>query len=365
MTMPGEQETRAKLALMRGWIEQAGARALRLRGVDWFAWATAGGSSAVLLTAECGVAEVLVTPDAAYLLTDEIEAERLKREEVLANWTWQLTPWAQHELREHFVLNAAAGGAVLCDRPAAHEHALAPEARAERLQLCEQEQVRYRQVGRLAASAASEALRAAQPGWTEYELAGAAAHALWARGLHPALVLAAGAQRVAHYRHPTPSIQPLGPRAMLVLCARRFGLYANLTRFVWFEDARGEARRLDDEIMALEALALDACEPGAPLCDVYNTLDSAYAYAGHPDAIREHHQGGITGYLAREILATAHSAIELKNGMALAFNPSLAGIKIEDTFLLDGGELMNLTCDPGWPSTPVQGRRRPLSLVNG
>jgi Xaa-Pro aminopeptidase len=368
MTMPGEQETRSKLAILRGWLEQYGARAIRLRGVDWFAWATAGASNAVLLAAECGVAEVLVTPDAAYVLTDEIEVERLKREEVLANWTWQVVPWAQHELREHFVLNVANGGSILSDRPGLHEQALAPEVREARLLLCEQEQARYRQVGRLAAAAMSEALRAARPDWTEYELAGAGAHALWARGLQPALVLAAGAQRLMQYRHPVPSIQPLGRRAMLVFCARRFGLYANLTRFVCFERGRHDAdeaagRALDEQIMALEAVALDACEPGAPLSAVYNALDSAYAYAGCPDAIRAHHQGGITGYLAREILATGHSGIALKNGMALAFNPSLPGIKIEDTFLLDGDDLKNLTFDPGWPSAMVQGRRRPLSLV--
>lgn len=84
-----------------------------------------------------------------------------------------------------------------------------------------------------------------------------------------------------------------------------------------------------------------------------------------PDAIRAHHQGGITGYQAREVIATAHTGIELKSGMALAFNPSLPGIKIEDTFLLDEGDLKNLTFDPGWPSALVQGRRRPLSLVTG
>jgi len=36
-----EQEIAHKLAQMRRWLEQEGAGALRLRGVDWFAWATA------------------------------------------------------------------------------------------------------------------------------------------------------------------------------------------------------------------------------------------------------------------------------------------------------------------------------------
>ena len=55
---------------------------------------------------------------------------------------------------------------------------------------------RYRRVGRLASEAMTEVLSAAKPTWTEYQLAGAGAEALWARGLHPALTLVAGERRL-------------------------------------------------------------------------------------------------------------------------------------------------------------------------
>jgi len=48
--------------------------------------------------------------------------------------------------------------------------------------------------------------------------------------------------------------------------------------------------------------------------------------------------------------------------MAFAFKPSFDGIKIEDTFLLGPGGLENLTLDPGWPTTTIGGRARPLWL---
>jgi hypothetical protein len=95
---------------------------------------------------------------------------------------------------------------------------------------------------------------------------------------------------------------------------------------------------------------------------VYFALEQAYRHVNRPDAIREHHQGGITGYLAREIVASPLTAAELDTGMAFAFNPSFSGIKIEDTFLLKPDGLENLTCDPAWPATNVQGRMRPLWL---
>ncbi|MES2743374.1 MAG: M24 family metallopeptidase [Pseudomonadota bacterium] len=359
MSAPIERETRAKLGVMRAWLAEAGAGAVRLRGVDWFAWATAGACGAPRLSAECGAAEVLVTPRAAYLLCDQDEADRLRCAPLGADWTWQVAPWMQRPLREHFVANAADGGPVLSDRPHLQERLLPALAHAARLVLTASERERYRGVGRLAAAAAGEALRAARPGWTEYELAGAAAHALWARGLQPAMVLAASAERARRWHQPAPSVQPLGQGAMLAVCARRHGLHANLIRCVQF--SAGAAER-DAAILALEAVALDACEVDQPLCQVFLALDGAYAYAGQPDALSRHPQGGITGYQAREVLATRHSETRLRDGMALAFQPALHGGQVEDTFLLENGELDNLTCDPAWPSAMVQGRRRPLTL---
>ena len=75
-------ELTTKLATIRAALEAHRLSAARLRGVDWFAWATCGGSNVVILTTEAGVAEVLVTADGAWVLTDEIEAGRLAAEEI-------------------------------------------------------------------------------------------------------------------------------------------------------------------------------------------------------------------------------------------------------------------------------------------
>ena len=351
-------EVQAKLALLGECLNKAGAAAIRLRGIDWFAWVTAGGSSAVLQCAETGVAEVLVTQDEAVILTDEIELARLREEEIPAGFSFHASPWAQGELRERYVLGLAGDASVLSDRPHNGEQPLPHALRLRRLVLGEAEQMRYRALGREAAEAMSEVLRAARPDWTEYQLAGAGAHALWRRGIHPALVLAAGERRLPLYRHPVPTHEPIGKRAMLVFCARRHGLYANLTRFVSF----GQAPQEQSALMEVEATGLSAVEPGKSLSAVYHAFDAAYKHADRAEALNEHHQGGITGYLAREIVATPSTATGLEPGMAFAFNPSFAGIKIEDTFLLGPQGLENLTCDPQWPAANVHGRQRPLWL---
>jgi hypothetical protein len=49
----------------------------------------------------------------------------------------------------------------------------------------------------------------------------------------------------------------------------------------------------------------------------------------------------------------------------VAWNPSLTGTKIEDTFLIGGNEdLVCLTEDSSWPMLDICGRRRPDYLVH-
>jgi Xaa-Pro aminopeptidase len=351
-------EAGIKLAAIRQWLSTQAAGAVRLRGVDWFAWITAGGSNAVLLAADTGVAEVLITRDEACILTNEIEAERLKDEEVPPGFTFHVTPWADTDWNDQYVLGAAGGAPVLSDHPAHDELALPSSARQRRMLLSTDEQQRYRELGADAARAMSEVMREARPDWTEQALAGAGARALWRRGIDPAMVLAAGAARMQRYRHPTPSATALGQHAMMVFCARRHGLYVNLTRFVTF----GQPPLRQSELMGVEATGLAACVPGSSLSSVYHAFAQAYRHIGLPEAIREHHQGGVTGYQARELIATPSTAMPLEVGMALAFNPSFQGIKIEDTFLLGAHGLDNVTFDPDWPALGVQGRLRPLWL---
>ncbi|MBD2744499.1 M24 family metallopeptidase [Coleofasciculus sp. FACHB-1120] len=359
------EEVSQKLELIRNALTEAEAQGLRLRGTDWFAWATAGGSSTVLLTAETGIAEVLVTAEDAWILTDEIEAQRLKDEEIPENFQHYANPWADAAARESFVQQATNGGKILSDRPIPHaEKRLPASLQQHKRTLMPSELERYRQLGRQASEAMTEVLKAAKPDWTEYQLAGAGAEALWARGIHPALTLVAGERRLPLYRHATATGEEIGRQAMLVFCARRHGLYANLTRFVSFGSS-DESAKLHGDVRQIEAEALNFLKPGIALNAVYDTLADVYQKHGYSNAIREHHQGGTTGYLAREVVANPTTNDTLEENMAVAWNPSVRGAKIEDTFVLLKDRLENLTFDPNFPSVEVAGRLRPVPLEVG
>jgi len=336
--------------------------AARLRGIDWFAWISAGGSSAVLLAAETGIAEVVVTPQGAVVVTDEIEAARLRDEELPAGFPVRPTPWAYLEAREALVRELTQGCRVFSDRPAPGEEALPDELLHARWALLPAEVERYRQVGRQAAQAMTEVLNLARPEWSELELAGAGAQALLRRGLAPGLVMAAGDGRLERYRHPMPTTAPLGRQVMLVFCARGFGLWANLTRFASFGTLPAASVERHRLVQGVEARVLELSRPGTRLRTVYGEAAKAYAGIGHPEAIREHHQGGSTGYLSREVVATPDCCQTLAAGCAVAWNPSLPGAKVEDTFLVTEDGLENLTFDPAWPTAPVAGIPRPQVL---
>ncbi len=150
---------------------------------------------------------------------------------------------------------------------------------------------------------------------------------------------------------------------MLKACARGDGLYVSLTRFVVRGELTSEEHARHAHVRTIEASVLDQCRVGAPLAGLFGVLPEMYAEHGYEGAEHEHHQGGTTGYLPRELLASAESEERLVGNGAFALHPSVRAATIEDTFLLhEGGELENLTFDPRWPSVLVAGRQRPLPL---
>jgi Xaa-Pro aminopeptidase len=353
-----------KLRRIRTLLRESGLGALRLRGIDWFAWATCGGSSRVLLAAETGVAELLVTPDGAFVLTDAIEAERLAAEEVSSAWSVVAHPWEQPEAREQLVHERSGTGPIASDRPAGHEQSLPDTFLRSRWALLPEEQERLRGLGAESAAVLTDALSSAEPTWTGHRLSASIHADLVDRGIDPALVLVGDAGRLWRWRHPTAADRVLGRRAMAVVCARRAGLYACCTRLVAFGPPMAEDSTADAAVLEVEAAALDASRPGTTLGTVLERVLQAYARVGREGAWREHHQGGPTGYRARERVATPGDGATLPAGAAVAWNPSLPGSKSEDTVLMHpDGRLEVVTLDPRWPTVVAGGRARPAVWV--
>jgi len=354
-------ELNAKLALIRVQLAAHDLGAVRLRGGDWFAWLTCGGSSVVDSSQESGAAELLVTADDVVVLVNRIDARRICDEELPPDLRVIDLPWAVPTARDDAVRSVLApGSCVASDRPAGDELALPGELTTARLRLLPPELERYRALGADAARALTATLTAARPDMSETLLAAMAAGELMRQRMWPMVVLVGGARRLPIYRHPTPHLdEPIGDRAMVVVCARRHGLVASLTRLVYFRPRTEAERRADAAVADVEAAALAGSRPGATLGDVYRQIAAAYASCGFAGAEADHHQGGLAGYRSRDEIAAPSSVTRIGEGAALAWNPSLPGAKIEDTVVVGAAGVEVLTVDPDWPTVVVAGRARP------
>src|SRR5262245_16844217 len=109
--MDRREEFDDKLARVRRWLGETGARAVLVSGQGAFAWITCGGDSHVSLGSEEGAAAVLVTTDHAFLLAANNELRRILEEEVaglpLEPIAW---PWYQLEQARKHVERIAAPG---------------------------------------------------------------------------------------------------------------------------------------------------------------------------------------------------------------------------------------------------------------
>lgn len=358
-------EVKKKIKSVQTYLSNNELESVRFKGVDWFSWITGGGNSVVIFTAESGIAEVLITQKKAWVITNNIERERLVQEELPVDFELISFPWQKTHFPDEFARSKTVASQTISDKPKHGELPLPEDFLLLRLVLSEEEIQRYQLIGEAAAEAMTEAICLAEPDWTEHQLAGEGAKALWSRGLDPTLVLVGSEKRVQKFRHPIATEDFLGDYAMMVFCARSCGLYANLTRFIFFREPRDEEMARFEKVAKIEAAAFNSSKPGTKLTSVYEDIKKAYAENGVPEEINYHHQGGLTGFLSREITATPNleNDVVLQRSMAVAWNPSLPGAKIEDTALITENGCEILTVDPLWPTFELNGRERPQVWV--
>lgn len=304
------------------------------------------------------IAAVLVDRDGDHLVTFNNEAGRLAAEELPPGVTLHSVPWYGnlHEAAAAVGRSTAAAGTPLA------EAAVTNELRAARQQLLPAESARYTHLSAELAGIMTDVLSTAGPETTEFELASALAGRVVAAGAEPLVLLCNGSSR-SGFRHPLATHAPLGRRAMAVVCARRDGLVANITRWVRFDAGTPEELDAEARIAAVEADIFDATVPGARLDSIFGEIKAAYVRHGFgAEQWEQHHQGGPAGYAGRDPRVTATATDTVVMNQPFTWNPSGPGVKVEDTVQLTQSGLTVLTVDERWPTTTVNGLQRPVTL---
>jgi antitoxin VapB len=188
-----------------------------------------------------------------------------------------------------------------------------------------------------------------QPGMTEQHIAAILGSEVQQRGAQPIVNLIATDERAYHFRHPLPTDKKLERYVMLVLCGRKWGLVTSITRLVHFGPVPLDLQQRIAAAAAVFAAFVAHTRPRNTLGAVLAQAKAAYASQGFGDEWQRHHQGGAAGYESREYLGLPGSRDVVSTGQAYAWNPSIAGAKVEDTILVGSDGNQNLTATPGWP----------------
>ncbi|MFC4552092.1 MULTISPECIES: M24 family metallopeptidase [Halorussus] len=321
-----------------------------------FAWLT-GGDNVVDREGDVGVAAVGYDGDGLEVVTNDIEADRLRDEELEDDVPVTEFEWYDGSLAEAVADHSPDPAAADFDVPGFES----VDASPLRQPLTDEDVEKYRELGRETAEAVEAVCRELRPGDVEHEVASALRVALSARDIEAPVALVGGAERAKRYRHYTPTQQEIGDYALVSVTAERDGLHASTTRTVAFGDEDDPAlNELGDRHHAariVEVTALGATQAVARLdgdaASVFQGIQAAYEHVGHADEWRRHHQGGAAGYAGREWIATLDLDAAVTTPMAYAWNPTVQGAKSEDTVLVTDDGFEVLTDTGQWPTTPV------------
>jgi len=327
-----------------------------------FAWLSAGGTNGIDHSREPGAGTLLICRDGRrFVLANRIELARLMTEQ-LNGQGYEPIDFAWEDEKANSSLVADLAHSLLTDQlPLGSDLALASTVRVvdtaiarARYKLTAAEIDRFRALGRDAGEAIGKMARSITPGLSEHEVANQAAAALANIGADSVVTLVAADDRLRHFRHPTPTDLRWEKTLMVVVCARRGGLIASLTRIVCAGSVPDNLKQRTRATAGVKEKLLAATKPGVSGADLYEVAARAYSDVGFPGEEHLHHQGGAAGYRTRDWVAHPSCTERVQAGQAFAWNPSITGSKVEETCVAfeDGIEIITTT--QGWPAIPSE-----------
>ena len=340
------------------------AEAAQLRGIllatqPNFSWVTGGLTNRIDGSRESGNGALLFTVDGGrYVVANTIENPRLATEALVGagfesieyGWTEER---ADPALPVRLSIDAA-GGPIGSDMLLAGAVSLEQEISRLRAPLTRLELQRYRELGAAVGCTIGAVARAVDVGATEQDVAGLLTSALAPLQIRPVVLLVAADDRIARYRHPTPTSARWTRRLMIATCAERGGLIVAASRLVHIGGPDAELTRRTRAAALTYATLLRATRAGATGARLFEAAVSGYAAAGFPGEERLHHQGGAIGYRPREWVAHPYSDDVVTPPQAFAWNPTVTGTKIEESCIVhQDGRIVALTSSPEWPGIEV------------
>jgi antitoxin VapB len=332
-----------------------------------FAWATAGASNGIDASRENGAASILICRDGKrFVLASRIEMPRILAEEISATDFEPIEfAWEVEKAESAFLTNRARfllekGETLGADLFLNTETPVVEGDIAScRYQLTAPEIERFQLLGKDTGAVIGDLIQTLRGGESELEIASQTSYGLAAKNIRSVVTLVAADERLEKFRHPVPTKKRWEKLLMIVVCAKREGLIASLSRIICAGNIPVDLANKTKACAVVNAKLQAATKPKTNGVELYRIATDAYNKAGFASEINLHHQGGATGYKTRDWTAHPASSETVKINQAFAWNPSISGTKTEETCIVFEGGIEVITATPNFPqiSVEIEGRK--------
>ncbi len=296
----------------------------------------------VLSISEDVVVNIIITDDNIYLVTNNIEIDRLITEEINKDIADLFTPlvFSWYGTRDTLPQEDRFITDIMAE----------DEIKPLRMIMSPYEMEQLDMLGMDLEDIVLNTLPLIKSDKTEREISSEIIKMCQEKAIDPGLALSASHSRSQIYRHPITTNALIGDGSMIALTCRRNGLYSCISRIILLNEPTEEILHKRDTVLAVDCTAMELSIAGNNVSHVLQGIKSAYDNTSYKSQWEYHHQGGITGYRSREEKLTFNSDIVIGDGMVFAYNPTVPGYKTEDTFYIKDGKKIITTCSEKLPT---------------
>lgn len=329
------KEIEEKLSRIRKLMEEERLDAVLLTLTPNFFWVTGGKSGFVDKGTMDAAVKILVDKENAYVICNSSEQFRVMEEE-LVDGSFELISYLWHEDESERLKPYLQGKRAGSDSGIYGTINIADKIQKLRYTLTAEEEKRMREIGLECAQILEESVKQIVPGETELEVAGNVTGKLMAKGYQVPVCLVASDDRMYKYRHPIPTEKMIEKYAMVAICGQKYGLTISMSRIISFEPLTQELQNRYDALLKIDATYILNTKAGVLSREILEKAYAVYEAEGYEKDFHLHHQGGALGYLTRDYCTNERSTECVCDHQGYSWNPTIAGVKLEDTYIING-----------------------------
>lgn len=331
------------------YLQKNGYSAMILGRRDNFAWFSFGGDNKLFRSMDIGFGLLVITMKQVYLVAQYMDSDRMMEDELPGLDIEQVTLKWFEQSREEKAVELAGGGRVVSDYPMTGADCKFREILDLHLPYTPWELERYREVGAINDNLYAQFAEAVHPGMTERQVEAMMLEAFGARHMSPKVLLVGSDERIAKYRHPSPSEKKIEKLLLIHAAADCFGMHANVTRMISFGDPDEKTEAAYECLNRCLASACSLLVPGRKHDAILEARKAIFVQEGIPQEFELHYPGATTGYYVGDPAAILENSF-IRDTMCYDWFITMRGAKVEELCMARPGGAEVLSVTGAWPT---------------